>query len=124
MRTLKFLLQKEFRQIFRDVSILRVIFMMPAIQLLVLPWAADYEVKNINLAIVDNDHSDYSQKLISKITASGYFKLDKYTASYKDATHEIENDNDSRLIKMQRMKLKMIMQISFSKFQHRLKKIW
>ncbi len=93
MRTLKFLLQKEFRQIFRDKSILRVIFMMPALQLLVLPWAADYEVKNINLAVVDNDHSDYAQKLISKITASGYFKLDKYTASYNDAMHEIENNN-------------------------------
>jgi len=29
MRTLKFLLQKEFRQIFRDPSILRIIFIMP-----------------------------------------------------------------------------------------------
>ena len=67
--------------------------MMPAIQLLILPWAADYEVKNINLAVVDNDRSDYAQKLVSKITASGYFKLDKYTASYKDALHEIENNN-------------------------------
>ncbi len=93
MRTLRFLLQKEFRQIFRDRSILRVIFIMPAMQLLVLPWAADYEVKNINLAVVDHDRSSYTQQLISKITASGYFKLDKYTASYKDAMHEIDNDN-------------------------------
>jgi ABC-2 type transport system permease protein len=93
MRTLKFLLQKEFRQIFRDKGILRVIFIMPAMQLLVLPWAADYEVKNINLAVVDHDHSTYTQQLISKIIASGYFKLDKYTASYKDAMHEIEDDN-------------------------------
>lgn len=93
MRTLKFLLQKEFRQIFRDPGILRVIFMMPAIQLLVLPWAADYEVKNINLAVVDNDRSDYAQKLVSKIMASGYFKLDKYTASYNDALHDIENNS-------------------------------
>jgi ABC-2 type transport system permease protein len=64
MRTLRFLLQKEFRQIFRDKSILRVIFIMPAIQLLVLPWAADYEVKNINLAVVDNYRSYYAQKLV------------------------------------------------------------
>lgn len=93
MRTLRFLLEKEFRQIFRDKSILRVIFIMPAVQLLVLPWAADYEVKNINLAVVDNDRSDYAQKLVSKITASGYFKLDKYTASYAQALHEIEKNN-------------------------------
>jgi len=45
MRTLKFLLQKEFRQIFRDKGILAVIFVMPTIQLLILPWAADYEIK-------------------------------------------------------------------------------
>ena len=93
MRTLKFLLQKEFRQVFRDPAILRVIFIMPAIQLLVLPWAADYEVKNIHLAVVDNDHSTYSQKLISKITSSGYFQLDQYTSSYNEALHEIEKDN-------------------------------
>src|SRR5690349_10000410 len=93
MRTLKFLLQKEFRQIFRDKAILRIIFLLPVLQLLVLPWAADYEVKNINLAVVDNDRSDYAQKLVSKITASNYFRLDKYIASYKDALKEIENDN-------------------------------
>ena len=92
MRTLKFLLQKEFRQIFRDPAIIRVIFMMPSIQLLILPWAADYEIKNIHLAVVDHDHSTYAQQLISKITASGYFQLDQYTASYNDALHEIEKD--------------------------------
>lgn len=93
MRTLHFLLQKEFRQVFRDPAILRIIFVMPCIQLLVLPWAADYEVKNIKLAIVDHDHSDYSRRLISKVTASGYFQLDQYTTSYNKALEEVEKDN-------------------------------
>jgi ABC-2 type transport system permease protein len=92
MRTLKFLLQKEFRQVFRNPSILRIIFVMPVIQLLLLPWAADYEVKNIRLAVVDQDHSDYSRQFVNKITASGYFLLDQYTNSYKEAYKEIEND--------------------------------
>src|SRR5881396_1785700 len=92
MRTLRFLLQKEFRQVFRDPAILRIIFIVPIIQLLVLPWAADYEVKNIKLAIIDHDHSDYSRQFISKLTASGYFLLDLYTASYAIATEEIEKD--------------------------------
>lgn len=92
MRTLKFLLQKEFRQIFRDPGILRIIFMMPIIQLLILPWAADYEIKNIKLAIVDHDHSDYSRQLINKVTASGYFKLTQYTDSYKAAMGQVEHD--------------------------------
>lgn len=92
MRTLRFLLQKEFRQVFRDPSILRIIFVMPIIQLLVLPWAADYEVKNIRLAIIDQDHSDYSRQFIAKVTASGYFLADQYSASYAAATREIERD--------------------------------
>jgi ABC-2 type transport system permease protein len=100
MRTLKFLLQKEFRQIFRDPSILRIIFVMPMIQLLILPWAADYEVKGINLAVVDHDHSDYSRQLISKITSSGYFILSDHTASYDQAMRSIEMDKADLILEI------------------------
>jgi ABC-2 type transport system permease protein len=100
MRTLKFLLQKEFRQVFRDPSILRIIFIMPMIQLLVLPWAADYEVKDIKLSVVDNDHSDYSRQLISKITSSGYFHLVDYDDSYKNAMHDIETDKADLILEI------------------------
>jgi len=92
MRTLRFLLQKEFRQIFRDPSILRLIFVMPAIQLIVLPWAADYEIRNIKLAVIDHDHSSYSRNLVNKVTASGYFILTDYTGSYQEALGRIEHD--------------------------------
>src|SRR5689334_19012572 len=92
MRTLKFILRKEFRQIFRDPSILRIILIMPVIQLLILPWAADYEIKNIKLAVVDHDHSEYSRQLIQKITSSGYFILTDYTASYEHSLDKIEKD--------------------------------
>lgn len=91
MRTIKFLLQKEFRQIFRNKGLLPIIFAAPLIQLLILPLAADYEVKNISLSIVDHDHSSYSQKLISKIGSSGYFKLAGYNASFNQAFFQIEN---------------------------------
>jgi len=92
MRTLFFLLQKEFRQIFRDPAILRIIFMLPTMQLIIIPMAADFEVKNINLAVADHDHSVYSQQLVQKITSSGYFKLIHYSADYKEAFKEIESD--------------------------------
>ena len=58
---------------------------MPIVQLIVIPFTADYEVKNINLAVADHDHSVYSRQLISKITASGYFRLTDYTNSFKSA---------------------------------------
>jgi ABC-2 type transport system permease protein len=58
---------------------------MPIIQLILIPLAADYEVKNINIAVVDNDHSGYSRRLTEKMKASGYFKLTDYSESYRKA---------------------------------------
>ena len=92
MRVLKFLFQKEFRQIFRDRAILKVLFVAPLVQLLILPLAANYEIKNINLAIVDHDHSQYSQIMIDKIISSGYFRLKNYSATFPQAMHSIELD--------------------------------
>ncbi len=100
MRTLKFLLQKEFRQIFRDPSILRIIFIMPVIQLMLLPWAADYEIKNIKLSVTDLDHSPYSRRLISKITASGYFQLTHYSNSYQQSFEQIEKDKADLILEI------------------------
>ncbi|MDP4264648.1 MAG: ABC transporter permease [Bacteroidota bacterium] len=100
MRVLKLLLQKEFRQIFRNRTILLVIFIVPVLQLTLLPWAADYEVRNIKLAVIDHDHSDYSRRLISKVIASGFFQLDKYEYSYNNAFREIEKDKADIIIEI------------------------
>lgn len=100
MRTLKFILQKEFRQIFRDPSILRLIFIMPIIQLIVLPMAADYEMKNINLVVTDHDHSEYSRQLVNKITASGYFRLIEANSDYSASMHAIEQDQADLILEI------------------------
>ncbi len=92
MRSLKFLLQKEFRQIFRDPSILRLMLVMPIIQLILLPMAANYEVKHVKLAIVDHDHSSYSTQFINKIIASKYFILTGNSNSYDEALKKVEDD--------------------------------
>ncbi|HEX4851293.1 MAG TPA: ABC transporter permease [Puia sp.] len=92
MRTLFFLLQKEFRQILRNRQILMTLVIAPLIQLILLPLAADYSVKNISIAVVDNDHSTYSQKMIAKITASGHFRLAGYATSYNQALSMVEQE--------------------------------
>lgn len=100
MRSLKFLLQKEFRQIFRDKSILRIIFIMPLVQLIVLPLAADYEMKNISLSVVDHDHSSYSRQLVQKITASGYFRLNDYSPSFQASMLQVEKDRSDIILEI------------------------
>ena len=76
------------------------IFLAPIIQLLILPLAADYEVKNISISIVDHDHSPYSQKLVSKISSSGYFKLADYSASFNHAFKQIENNKSDLILEI------------------------
>lgn len=102
MRIIKFLLIKEFKQIFRNGSILAMIIAMPVIQLMVLPLAANYEVKNINISIVDHDHSSYSQKLIATLKASKYFKLVGFKNSFKEGLTLIEQDKADLVLEIPR----------------------
>jgi ABC-2 type transport system permease protein len=100
MRILGYLLQKEFRQIFRNRAILPMIFITPLIQLLIMPLAADYEIKNINISIVDHDHSPYSQQLINKISASGYFRVSDYSSSFDAAFQQFEQDQSDLILEI------------------------
>lgn len=91
MRTIFFIVRKEFLQIFRHKVMLPLIFLMPIIQLVILAHAADFEVKNINLHIVDQDKSQASQQLISKFQASRNFNIIGYSFSSRLAFDEVQS---------------------------------
>ena len=91
MKVLLFILQKEFRQIARDRIILAMMFVMPTVQLIILPLAANFEVKNVNVAYVDQDHSSYSRQLLHKIASSGYFNMVGSPPSYQAGLELIES---------------------------------
>ncbi|HET8649415.1 MAG TPA: hypothetical protein VFL95_05210, partial [Gemmatimonadales bacterium] len=75
MRALRFLLRKEFLQIFRDHTLLGMLFVMPLIQLLILANAATFEVKRARIYLVDHDHTPVSRGVADRLTASGRFRL-------------------------------------------------
>ena len=93
IRILRFLLEKEFKQIKRDPLIPRLIILMPIIQLIILPFAANFEMKNVNLAVVDNDHSTMTTQLTDKIVSSGYFRLVTIEDSYEEALPFMEQNS-------------------------------
>ncbi|MCB0760715.1 MAG: ABC transporter permease [Flavobacteriales bacterium] len=92
MRALPHIIRKEFTQISRNKVMIPLLFFMPIVQLVVLSYAADFEVKNLNLAIVDYDQSESSRHLIQKFTASGYFTLVGSFRNVKDGTNVIEKE--------------------------------
>ena len=69
------LIRKEFKQIFRNRAMLPILFLMPVIQLLILSNAADFEIKQVNLAWEDLDRSALSATLYSKFAGNPYFQI-------------------------------------------------
>jgi ABC-2 type transport system permease protein len=91
MKTIGYIIQKEFRQIFRNKGMLPIIFILPLLQLLILSNAATFEVKNIKFAYVDNDHSSTSRGLIEKFNASTYFNVSTQYQSQDRASSAMLN---------------------------------
>ncbi|MHC1704640.1 MAG: ABC transporter permease [Tenuifilaceae bacterium] len=99
MKTILFIIQKEFLQVFRNKTMLPIIFMVPIVQLLVLAFAANFEIKNINLAIVDFDHSTRSRDIISRFEASPFYTLIPTEQSVEKATELVHaNKADAVLV--------------------------
>jgi len=67
------LVKKEFRQILRDRKMLRMVFMMPIMQLLILGYAATTDLKNIRLTILDQDNSPDSRRLAEAFFQNNLF---------------------------------------------------
>jgi len=71
---------------------LPIIFIMPVVQLVVLVYAANLEMKSINILIVDKDKSAFSQQLTSKLKASPFFIV-SYSPSVKSAQNKMKSDD-------------------------------
>lgn len=93
MRTIKFLLQKEFLQIFRNKGMLPIIFIMPVIQLVVLAFAATYELNQVDLHLVDLDQSQASRRLVHKMEATGYFRVQQVSFSTEEGIRDLQRNN-------------------------------
>ncbi|MGC1631473.1 MAG: ABC transporter permease [Gelidibacter sp.] len=86
MKTILYIIQKEFKQIFRNKGMLPIIFVLPLLQLVILSNAATFEVKNIKFGYIDNDHSTTSRGLIEKFNVSTYFDVLTSFSSVKNAS--------------------------------------
>ena len=86
--TWKYLLKKEFRQFLRDPGMSRMVMTFPLLIVLVFPFAASMEVRNIRLAVVDNDRS--SNRLYLQRHQSQYsFRYDCYLDCYTDIDYKV-----------------------------------
>lgn len=90
MRTLFFLLDKEWRQFLRNPFLPKMAVMFPLMVMLLIPWVTTMDVRHVNVAVVDGDRSPASRRLIQKIDASDYFTLRSISEHYDAALATLE----------------------------------
>lgn len=87
---LRYLIEKELLQIRRNSFLPKVFIILPVVILLVVPFAANQEVKNLKFCVVDNDHSQLSRRLVERIDASSSFVLTSVVDDYRGALECVE----------------------------------
>ena len=87
---IKYLIEKEFKQLARNPFILFIVIALPVLVMLVFPWATTMEIKNVNVAVVDNDRSDLSRLLTEKIASTEYFDIVGVFMRSEDALEKVE----------------------------------
>lgn len=91
MRTILFLIRKEFLQIFRDKAMLVAIFLIPLVQLLVVSYAATFELKKAYFHLVDFDQSELSRRLVQSFKATNIFELKAQSTDVDQGIDDILN---------------------------------
>ena len=85
MRTIFYLIRKEFIQIFRDKFMGRAIFGVPIVQMLLLVPAITFEIKNVEMCIIDRDMTTESRELLTQLEGSTFFNVKYVTFSEQEA---------------------------------------
>ena len=92
MRIILYLIRKEFLQIARNKFISRAIFAVPIVQMLILVPAVTFEIKNINLCIIDKDMTHESRDLTGRLEGSKFFRIKAMTFSEKEGDEMLYRD--------------------------------
>jgi ABC-2 type transport system permease protein len=81
LRRIKYMIKKEFIQIFRDRKMKPIIFVAPVLQLIVFGYAVTMDVANIRTAVYDLDKTSVTREIARRFESSGYFRIVAYPGS-------------------------------------------
>ena len=92
LRILGALLRKEVVMMRHNPIIPKMIIALPIMALLVIPLVATFDVKNVEVAVVDNDHSQLSRRIVADIDASQELSVMAVVATHDEAMDLVEKD--------------------------------
>jgi ABC-2 type transport system permease protein len=86
------LIKKEFLQVFRSPLLLSILIVAPMVQFLLFPFTADYEIKTLQIAFIDHDHSSLTRDIMKKFEGAPSFVLHGTIESKQQAEKMIQID--------------------------------
>jgi len=90
MRRFRALINKEILHMLRDPRTLVFLFIMPILQLVLLGYATNTDVKNIPTVVFYQDNSQQSRSLLDAFRSTGYFSLNYAAYNLTDVNNLIE----------------------------------
>ncbi|MFZ1785915.1 MAG: ABC transporter permease [Ferruginibacter sp.] len=93
MKQFLIFVKKEFYHIFRDRKSLLIIFLMPIMQIILFGFALTNEIKNSNIAVLDNSKDESTAAIIQRLDASRYFKVYQNLQSPSDIEKAFKTGN-------------------------------
>jgi len=91
------IIRKEFIQAFRDRRTVIIILIMPVMQLFLLGYAATTDVKNIAIAVWDQNQSPQSRALLDAFRAANYFQI-AYTVDSQNEMQDLIERGSARAV--------------------------
>jgi len=80
--------KKEFKHLFRDFRMLSILLLFPAFLLIVFGYAVNFDVRNIKLAVYDQNNTELSREFYNSLISSDYFQI----------SHFIKSDNEVKVV--------------------------
>jgi ABC-2 type transport system permease protein len=89
MRRILYLAQAEVLHVIRDRATLAQVFVVPMVQLLILGNAATFQIRDSDTYVVDLDQTSVSRGLVTRMQASGHFRVRGASASLDQANEAL-----------------------------------
>jgi len=90
------LIRKEFIQILRDPRTLVLVLFIPVMQLFLLGYAATNDVRNVPLAVYDQDRGPAARELLDAYRAADYFQI-AYDVDSEDELGDLIDSGEARV---------------------------
>ncbi len=84
MNTFIAFVKKESKHILRDYRTVLVLFLMPVAQILIFGFVISTEIQDARIGVLDKSNDDASRRLVQRLTASGYFKIESFFCTEKE----------------------------------------